>query len=85
MGSSKRCPRLRRKVYVMRRRRNGTASSAESVRTDIERKLEQLQMMLPTACSEINADTLFQRTADYVFFLQAKLRFLHTLSAFYGV
>ncbi|GMI97560.1 hypothetical protein HRI_003425300 [Hibiscus trionum] len=83
MRSSKRCPRFRRKVLVMRAgrktRRNGTAAAA------IERKLLQLQRMLPSACSEVNAETLFQRTADYIFLLEAKLSLLHSLSAFYGV
>ncbi|KAK8595782.1 hypothetical protein V6N13_000472 [Hibiscus sabdariffa] len=92
MRSSKRCPRFRRKVLLMRgrkTRRNGTAAAADqySVRTSIGRKLLQLQRMLPSACSEINADaeTLFQRTADYIFLLEAKLSLLHSLSAFYGV
>ncbi|KAK8597988.1 hypothetical protein V6N13_095380 [Hibiscus sabdariffa] len=89
MRSSKRCPRFKRKVLLMRgrkTRRNGTAVAADqSVRTSIERKLLQLQRMLPSACSEINTETLFQRTADYIFLLEAKLSLLHSLSAFYGV
>ncbi|KAK8602012.1 hypothetical protein V6N13_058323 [Hibiscus sabdariffa] len=80
MRSAKRCPRLRRKVSVMRRRESPVA-----VTTSTGRRLRQLQRMLPTAASETNADTLFQRTADYIFLLQAKLSLLHTLSALYGV
>ncbi|KAL4298217.1 hypothetical protein GQ457_12G025060 [Hibiscus cannabinus] len=78
MRSAKRCPRLRRKVLVMRRRES-------PVTTSTGRQLRRLQRMLPTAGSETNADTLFQRTADYIFLLQAKLSLLHTLSALYGI
>ncbi|XVF34311.1 hypothetical protein REPUB_Repub18cG0048800 [Reevesia pubescens] len=59
--------------------------SSESVRTSIERKLQQLQRMLPPGCPEINMETLFQRTADYIFLLEAKVSLLHNLSTFYGV
>ncbi|XVF47805.1 hypothetical protein PTKIN_Ptkin03bG0140500 [Pterospermum kingtungense] len=54
-----------------------------------ERKLQQLQRMLPAGaacpCPEINMETLFQRTADYIFLLEVKLSLLRNLSTFYGV
>ncbi|MBA0572174.1 hypothetical protein Golob_002532 [Gossypium lobatum] len=74
MRSSKRCSQFRRKVLVKRGRkirRNGM--TAEPVRTSIERKLRQLQRMLQPCCPGINMETLFQRTADYIFLLEAKL------------
>ena len=98
MRSSKRSPRNRRKVLVMRGRKiqrqslslaneSGTApaTASDPVRTSIERKLRQLQRMLPAGCTEINMETLFQRTAEYIFLLEAKLSLLQNLSTFYGV
>ncbi|EOY31590.1 hypothetical protein QQP08_025635 [Theobroma cacao] len=89
---SKRTPRCRRKVLLMRGRKlrrqslsSANDSSAESVRTSIERKLQQLQRILPAACSEINMETLFLRTAEYIFLLEAKVSLLQNLSTFYGV
>ncbi|XWS16927.1 hypothetical protein CRYUN_Cryun33cG0023700 [Craigia yunnanensis] len=100
MRSSKRSLRARRKVLVMRGRKiqrqslslaneSGTAPAAASdpTRTSIERKLQQLQRMLPAGCTctEINMETLFQRTAEYIFLLEAKVSLLHNLSTFYGI
>ncbi|XWS70893.1 hypothetical protein CRYUN_Cryun03dG0088800 [Craigia yunnanensis] len=97
MRSSKRSPRGRRNVLLMRGRKiprqslslvnttRAAAASAESVRTSIKRKLQQLQRMLPVGCPEINRETLFQRTADYIFLLEAKVSLLQNLSTFYGV
>ena len=95
MRSSKRSPSGRRKVLVMRGRKirrqslslsnESGAAAAESVRTSIERKLRQLQRMLPDGCPEIDMETLFQRTAEYIFLLEAKVSLLQNLSTFYGV
>ncbi|XP_022751634.1 uncharacterized protein LOC111300264 [Durio zibethinus] len=96
MRSSKRSPRARRKVLVTRGRNirrqslslaneSGAAAAAESVRTSIERKLRQLQRMLPAGCAEINMETLFQRTAEHIFLLEAKVRSLQNLSTFCGI
>ncbi|XWS73167.1 hypothetical protein CRYUN_Cryun02cG0102500 [Craigia yunnanensis] len=62
-----------------------TAAAAESVRTSMERKLKQLQRMLPVGCPENNMETLFQRTASYIFLLEAKVSLLQNLSTLYGV
>ncbi|OMP08066.1 hypothetical protein COLO4_06805 [Corchorus olitorius] len=94
---SKRSPRGRRKVLLTRGRKlrirqinlsnlpNNNNSVSESLRTSVERKLEELQRILPDACNEINMDTLFQMTADYIFLLEAKVSLLQNLSTFYGV
>ncbi|XVE98672.1 hypothetical protein REPUB_Repub03eG0127600 [Reevesia pubescens] len=94
MRSSKRSSRSRRKVLIMRGRKirsqslsfaNNSAAAAETLRTSIERKLQQLQRLLPAGCPEINMETLFQRTADYIFLLEAKVSLLQNLSTLYGV
>lgn len=86
MGSSKRSPRGRRKQVCMIIRGR---KFPRQLRNSTERKLEQLQMMVPpaaaAACPEINMETLFERTADYIFLLEAKLCLLRELSTFYGV
>ncbi|MBA0844636.1 hypothetical protein Goarm_022874, partial [Gossypium armourianum] len=46
--------------------------ATESVRTSIERQLWQLERMLWADCREINMETLFQRTAHYIFLLEVK-------------
>ncbi|XVE71738.1 hypothetical protein DITRI_Ditri10aG0175900 [Diplodiscus trichospermus] len=84
MRSSKRFPRCRRKVLLIKGRKiprkslslantTSAAGAAEPVSISIERKLQQLQRMLPAGSAEINMETLFQRTADYIFLLEAKI------------
>ncbi|XVE63444.1 hypothetical protein DITRI_Ditri07aG0021300 [Diplodiscus trichospermus] len=99
MRSSKRSPGARRKVLVMRGRKirrhsrlslanergAATTATSQSVRAPIDRKLRQLQRMLPVGSPEINMETLFQTTAEYISLLEAKVSLLQNLSTFYGV
>ncbi|KAL9445426.1 hypothetical protein AB3S75_018422 [Citrus x aurantiifolia] len=48
------------------------------------RRLKQLKRMIPSGCSEMNMETLYQMTANYISLLQAKVSLLQSLSTFYG-
>lgn len=41
--------------------------------------------MIPSGRSEMNMETLYQMTANYISLLQAKVSLLQSLSTFYGV
>ncbi|KAL6521694.1 hypothetical protein OROGR_018263 [Orobanche gracilis] len=47
-------------------------------------KLEALKSLVPSENSEINADQLFQETADYIVLLETQVLVLQKLIDFYG-
>ncbi|KAJ4709433.1 hypothetical protein OWV82_019225 [Melia azedarach] len=69
-------------LNMSRRKRRVKISSTE-------RRLKQLRKLIPAAgnsCSEtLNLENLYQMTESYIFFLQAKVNLLKSLSSFYGV
>lgn len=51
----------------------------------MEKKLKQLKRLIPGGNEVENAETLFQKTANYIFLLEWQVSALRTISSLYGV
>ncbi|KAI8570177.1 hypothetical protein RHMOL_Rhmol01G0013100 [Rhododendron molle] len=54
-------------------------------RKAMEKKLKQLKRLIPGGDEVENAETLFQKTANYIFLLEWRVSALRTISSLYGV
>ncbi|PQP96154.1 hypothetical protein Pyn_18329 [Prunus yedoensis var. nudiflora] len=60
--------------------------NSKDAKSSIERKLMQLQKLIPGCIINIsNPETTFQEIANYVFLLEAKVNILRLLATSYGV
>ncbi|PON90720.1 hypothetical protein TorRG33x02_135770 [Trema orientale] len=57
---------------------------SEAAKTTTLKKLRKLQRITNPGYKEMNLGTLFQKTANHIFVLEAKLNVLKSLSALFG-
>ena len=53
--------------------------------TPLQRKLRELQKIIPGSDHDMDVDSLFQTTASYISSLETQVSFLRKLSSFYGI
>jgi hypothetical protein len=77
--------RARRMRARKKRLRLPLGENTEATETSIQRKLRQLQRMIPNCCHEMDLETLYPRIAVYILLLEVKVDVLKNLSILYGV
>ncbi|KAE8056814.1 hypothetical protein FH972_013551 [Carpinus fangiana] len=68
-----------------KRLRLPSGENTEAMETSIQRKLRQLQRMIPNCCYEMDLETMYPRIAVYILLLEVKVDVLKNLSILYGV
>jgi hypothetical protein len=77
--------RARRMRARKKRLRLPLGENTEATETSIQRKLRQLQRMIPNCSHEMDLETLYPRIAVYILLLEVKVDVLKNLSILYGI